>query len=177
MARSRLRGARRMVSRHNQAARHVPRPLRRPARRHGVHHRLRAAVPQRSHQHPHPNHQRACLRFEQYINVLPVHRGPGSARVPAPGPVSPAPRPFARRRLLRRLRRQHPGRRLRHRRDALRADLLRHRPRARGVFEVSQVVWGIFLVLNTAATYGIARVRARFSWSAGGAPASGSSGF
>jgi Undecaprenyl-phosphate glucose phosphotransferase len=26
--------------------------------------------------------------------------------------------------------------------------------RARGVFEVSQVVWGIFLVLNTAATYG-----------------------
>ena len=49
-----------------------------------------------------------------------VHRRAGAARLSAPGPLPPAARPVARRRLLRRLRRQHPRGRLRHRGDAVR---------------------------------------------------------
>ena len=51
--------------------------------------------------------------FAQYVNAAAVHRRPRAARVPGPGRLSPAPRALARRRFLRRLRRQHPRRRLR----------------------------------------------------------------
>ena len=66
----------------------------------------------------------------------------------------------------------HPRRRLRHRRDVVRADLLRDRRRAASAarFEVSQPVWAIFLVLNVDADVRGARARARVlerRWRAG----------
>ena len=67
-----------------------------------------------------PVHQRAA-----------VHRRAGALRVPRAGALSPAARPLARRRLLRRLRRQHPRRRLRHHRHAVLPGVLRPR-RAEG---------------------------------------------
>ncbi len=124
------------------AARRVPRPVRRAPRRVGVHPRLRAAVPHGA-RHPDPDHQGRAAAAAVHQRAA-VHRGARAARLPAAGAVSPAPRAVARRRFLRRLRRQHPRRRLRHRRHAVRADLLRDRPptRSRGAFEVSQAVVG-----------------------------------
>ena len=84
-----------------------------------------------------------------------VRRRADAARVPAPGRLPPAPRPLARRRLLRGAHRQHPRGRLRRRLDALRAGLLRLRrsAKARGAYQVSQLVWALFLVLNVVFTY------------------------
>ena len=93
--------------------------------------------------------------LRQYINVLPFIAVARAARLPAAGPLSAAARPIARRRFLRGLRRQHPRGRLRHRRDAVRADLLRDRRRARRAARsrCRRPVWAIFLVLNVALTF------------------------
>ncbi len=124
----RHRGAGCVVNRHNRllVTFHVLSDAH--ARRDRVHHRLRAAVPQRLISGLIPI-TKGMPPLQQYINVLPFIAVARAARLPAPGAVPPAARPLARRRLLRRLRRQHPRGRVRHRRDVVRADLLRDRPR------------------------------------------------
>ncbi len=104
------------------AARRLSRHLRRAARPRRLHPRVRDPVPDRHH----PDHARppAASAVRQRP---PVHRRRRAARLLPAGALSPAPRPLARRRFLRGLRRQHPRRRLRRRRHVVRADLLRER--------------------------------------------------
>ena len=83
-----------------------------------------------------------------------VHRGLVPLGLPPAGPLPPAPRTLAHRRLLQRARRQHLRRRARRGRHALLPGLLRpDELKDRGVYEVSQLVWGLFLVCNIALGY------------------------
>ena len=114
-----------MVKRHNRLLVAFYVVVRRAARPFGLRARLHDPV---SHG-PHPDYQGhpAAAAVHQ---PAAVHRGARPARVPPAEPLSPAPRPLARGRLLRRLRRQHPRGRVRHHRDVVRADLHRaQRPR------------------------------------------------
>ena len=93
--------------------------------------------------------------IEQYLNVLPFVARADAARLPAAGRLPAAPRPLARGRLLRRADRQHPRRRVRRGLHAVRRrpTTRRRRPRRAGAYEVSQLVWALFLVLNVVFTY------------------------
>ena len=120
------RGGRSMI-RAQPAARRVSRPLRRAARARGVHPRLRPPVPHR----PDSDHARASRRCGSTSTCCRSSRVVVPLGVPPPGSLPAAPRPFARGRLLRGLRRQHPGRRFGIVAHVVRADLLRDRRRAR----------------------------------------------
>ena len=121
------RGGCAMVKRYNRLLVAVLRPHRLAARRCRVPARLRAPLRRAGSSRV----TKGFPPFTQYLNRPAVHRRAGAARLPGAGHLPAAARPDAGRRFLRGLRRQHPGRRPRHRHHPLRPGLLRPRRRRR----------------------------------------------
>ena len=155
-----LAGGGRVVSRHNRllVAFHVA--LRRAARRHRVHPRLRAPVPQRS--RPHPDHQGHAAAAAVHQRPA-VHRGRscrsastcrGSTACGAADRASTISSPSSSAASSR-------SSSASSRRCTCRPTSRATRREQRGAFEVSQPVWAIFLVLNVGADLRVARAGAR----------------
>ena len=155
------RGAPVMMRRYNRLLVAYLRHHRRAPRRGRVHAGLPAAL-RDADRRTHSRHQGPAA-VRPVRRHAAVHRRARADRVSGPGPLSASARPLARRRLLRRVRGQHPGCRPRHHRHAgtSRPITCRMSSRTQGVYEVSQPVWALFLVDQRHLHLLVSRARAR----------------